>query len=223
MWIRWRLAVMATALATWSVGTPESAIARAAAADTSEVVVARAVATDSPASGASASPRARHAPPDSATITRLSLAIAGTRAVRVEMGSRAYVLLAPRVEPGGIGYDGLEHFPPPRPAVIAFSAWDTIPPPPRPIPWQQVSGLERRVETRRPAVIFGAAVGALLLGGFAYGFSRYGGEDQAEAWSHAVAGGAIGAGAGALLGLPFATPSWVREYPSPSEHGNPRR
>jgi hypothetical protein len=163
------------------------------------------------------------APPDSAAIARLTPAIAGTAAVRVEMGPRAYVLLRPRVEAGGIGFEGLEHFPPPRPAVITYGAWDTIPPPPQPIPWSQVSGLERRVETRRPAVIFGAAVGALLVGGFAYGFSRYGDETQSEAWAHAVAGGAIGAGIGALLGLPFKTPSWVREYPFPAASSPPSK
>ena len=216
MRIRSWVAVMAAMMAAWSARAPET---HAAPADTSDA----AVAPDSTTSAPSASSPARPAPPDSATIARLSLAIAGASAVRVEIGSRAYVLLAPRVEPGGIAYDGLEHFPPPRPAVIVYTEWDTIPPPPRPIPWEAVNGLERRVETRKPAVIFGAAVGALLVGGFAYGFSRYGGEDQAEAWTHAVAGGAIGAGVGALLGLPFRTPSWVREYPAPPRREDRRR
>ena len=157
-------------------------------------------------------------PPDSAAVARLAGPIARTRAVRVEMGPRAFVLLGPRIEPGGLGFEGLEDFPPPRPAIFVHGAWDTIPPPPRPIPWSEVSGLECRVESRRSAVMFGAVVGALLVGGFAYGMSRYGGADQAEAWSYAAAGGAIGGGAGALLGLPFNTPSWVREYPEPARH-----
>jgi hypothetical protein len=187
------------ALAPWAevAGAAPVPDTSAVAADTSGVAMARAI------------------PPDSASVSRLALALADSPAARIGVGPRSYVVLHPRVETAGIAFDRVEGFPPRRPAVIAMGKWDTIPPPPNPIPWSQVVSVDRRVMTRRPTTTFGAILGGLFFAGTAYGFGELSeGEGGSPVEAPVVIGiGLAGAVVGGLIGYLFETPQWVEEYP----------
>jgi hypothetical protein len=153
--------------------------------------------------------------PDSAEVSRLGVALAGAPAALVSLGARTYVVLHPRVEPSGLAFERVEGIPRPRPAIVVYGEWDTVPPPPNPIPWSQVSAIDKQVMSRRPTTIFGVVIGGLFFAGTAYGFAK---------WAEAEGGGApeapvvIGIGLagvviGGLLGSLFQTPEWVSEYP----------
>jgi hypothetical protein len=120
------------------------------------------------------------------------------------------------VEPAGIAFDRVEGVPRPRPAVVTVGKWDTVPPPPNPIPWSQIGSVDTRVMTRRPTAMFGAILGGLWFAGTAYGFGRFA---ESEGGSPVEAPAVIGIGlagvvVGGLIGYLFETPEWVPEYPS---------
>jgi hypothetical protein len=210
----------------WSTLAPSAEVAWATeAADTSAVVpiadTTAAVRTVGETSGKAADTstiaRARPATPDSAAVSRLALALAESPAARIGMGPRSYVVLHPRVERTGITFDGVEGFPPPRPAVIAMGKWDTVPPPPNPIPWSQVSSVDKRVKTRTPTTVYGAVVGGLFFAGTAFALGQWSeGEGGDATPAPAVLGiGLAGAVLGGLIGYLFESSKWVEEYPPP--------
>ncbi|MFI5372142.1 MAG: hypothetical protein ACHQ52_11335 [Candidatus Eisenbacteria bacterium] len=155
--------------------------------------------------------------PDTAEVRRLGVALAGAPAARVSLGARTYVVLRPRVETSGLAFEKVEGIPRPRPAVVVYGEWDTVPPPPNPIPWSVVNAVDKRVMTRRPTTIFGAVIGGLFFAGTAYGFGKWAeGEGGSPTEAPVVIGvGLAGAVVFGLLGSLIQTPEWVSEYPPP--------
>jgi len=101
------------------------------------------------------------APPDS-TLERWSSL--GLRRLRVALPAGRAVLVRPSFAADGIGWRAVEGFPRARPALIAGADWDSVKPPPNPVPWSQVAALEvPRAGPRRGAVI-GGGIGFVLVG-----------------------------------------------------------
>jgi hypothetical protein len=204
----------AVVLMAWSTLAPLAEVAHAAeVADTTGA----APAGDTSAAVPLASTSASHVPPDSAAVSRLALALSGSPAARIGMGTHSYVVLHPRTEPTGIGFSGLEGFPPPRPAVIAMGKWDTVPPPPNPIPWTEIHSVDKRVMTRTPTAIYGAVLGGLFFSGATYALGKFAeGEGGEPVEAPVVIGiGLAGAVVGGLIGYLFQSSTWVEEYPQP--------
>jgi len=127
---------------------------------------------------------------------------------RIDVDGHSLVLRKPRVTPEGLAYESLVGFPRSRPAIVVGADWDSIPPRPNPIPWDDIDRIESGVQDRIPGAIIGGAVG--LVGGFYLG-AWFG--DSRSTESQVYAGPAIcavGAGLGALL-LPVT--HWKQVYP----------
>lgn len=140
-------------------------------------------------------------------------------AVRVHAGGRAYVLRDPSFGSDGVRWRRAEGFPAPRPALFTDGRWDTVPPPPNPVPWARIE----RVERRERNVGIGTAIGVLLgcAAGATYASlafmesSASTGTQALVTFSALTVGGLAGGALGHLALDP--APSWKPLY-----HGVPR-
>lgn len=125
----------------------------------SSLALALALAAAPPAAEGGAAPAP--APPDSLRRAWSALAL---RRVRVTLSERGYVLREPVFGRAGIRWESVEGFPRRRPALIAGADWDSVPPPPNPVPWDALERLETPRPNRGSGAAIGAAAGFVVVG-----------------------------------------------------------
>lgn len=138
--------------------------------------------------------------------------------VRTAPGGRHYELEGGRFDGFGVSYRRAVGFPRPRPALFAGRGWDSVPPPPRPIPWAAIESVERAHTRIGLGTVLGGVVGAAA--GTYFGMVLLmssmdsGGEEQLLL-SAGVLGGVLGAalGHGFLDPGPRWEPVYARERP----------
>jgi len=178
------------------------------------LIVAAAVATlANPPSGLAA-------PFAESDAARIQTQLEKARYARVALGGRTITVEHPRADPSGLAYRHAIGFPPPRPAVFVTGDWDSLSPPPNPIPWSEIQRVEAGRMSRRTTALFGAGVGLVLGVGTGYALARWaegaGGDTNVGGWMTGV--GAVYAVVGAGIGALFSTPTW-REVRPAAERG----
>src|SRR5258706_6767339 len=108
--------------------------------------------------------------------------------------SRAgFYLTRPHASEIGLDYRKTPGYPPRRPSVIAGN-WDTIPAPPRPLPWSTIQRIEWKHGGTEAGLVAGTLAGVALLAGTVALVQQSGGDVGPSAPSvvlGAVAGGAL--------------------------------
>ena len=144
----------------------------------------------------------------SAETTRLARQLREAHFARIGVDANTVVLVKPWATSEGLAYESARGYPKTRPAIVVGAGWDTIPPPPNPVPWERIDQIETGVQSRALGIVIGGALG--LVGGFYLGAWAM---DSRSSHSVIVVGPllcAAGAGLGALL-LP--TTSWKQVFP----------
>jgi hypothetical protein len=135
---------------------------------------------------------------------------------RVGISGRSYVLFRPQPMSGGLAFERVEL--PHRAAIVTVVYRDSVLPLPNPIPWSSIEQLESGVSTRRTCVtaggLLGFAAGAAWGGTWAYYDEFYNGTSP---WLTTLTSAAIGAAAGAGIGLLLSSTKWTQLYPDPVE------
>jgi hypothetical protein len=166
---------------------------------------------------AAATPAAAAGAPADTTLARL-VSLRLDRA-RIHDPAHPLVLHAPRFDAAGIAWKSVDGFPHSRPALISGADWDSVPPPPNPIPWATVAQVEAPEKT---------GIGlAGFLGGAAGFVVGYGGTQLVTAessWSSSqvtatsIAFGVVGAIAGGWIAHELFGPEqhWRTVYAAPA-------
>lgn len=163
-------------------------------------------------------PPARAAHPLPVDVARLEQRLREAHYARIGVAGRTFVLVEPRVVPDGLTFERVEGFPTARPAIITGADWDSLTPPPNPVPWSSLQQIEAGHRTRRPGALTGAAVGlvgGLLVGGFYGAMYEMGGEG--EGWHFTLGFAALSTVLGMGVGALFPKTTWEPVHPAPAE------
>jgi hypothetical protein len=104
--------------------------------------------------------------------------------------------------------------PAPRPALFVGAGWDTVPPPPNPVPWATIARIERRDSIRGAGTALGLLAGcATGAAGSALAFMESDASTATRSLvtlASVVAGGVVGAWLG--HGMLDPEPTWKSVY-----------
>jgi hypothetical protein len=83
-------------------------------------------------------------------IDRLAEQLREAHYARIGIEAQTLLVVKPRVALEGLAYESVRGYPKPRPAIVVEGGWDSIPPPPNPVPWDRIDQIEAGMRTRRP-------------------------------------------------------------------------
>ena len=131
--------------------------------------------------------------PSASQIERMNRTFERARQVWTVTSRAGFYVTRPVASDVGLDYRKTPGYPPRRPSVIAGS-WDTIPAPPRPLPWSTIERVEWKHGGTEAGLIAGTLAGVALLAGTVALVQQSGGDVGPSAPSvvlGAVAGGAL--------------------------------
>jgi len=168
---------------------------------------------------AALAPPARAANPEPADVARLEQQLREAHYARIGVAGRTFVVVEPKVGPAGLTFDRVQGFPKDRPAIVTGADWDSIAPPPNPVPWSRLERIESGKRTRLPGALIGGGIGllaGLVVGGF-FGYvaeMNSSGGDRTEIMAGTTV---FSTGLGLAIGALFPKTRWTQVHPAPQE------